>query len=85
MILCKECKKCGKCGKPYSENSNYAEQCKDFEKKKLTVFAKIKQMNIDEMVDFFIKERLCDAMDICTDRNECKGCFKEMLEREAEE
>ena len=48
----------------------------------MRVYEKFKQMSIDEMVDFFIKNRLCDAMDICTDEEECKKCFRGMLEEE---
>lgn len=51
-MICSQCKKCGECGKPYSSNSNYAERCKDFEKKKITNFERIKQMSVDEMAYF---------------------------------
>ena len=51
MLLCKECKKCGMCGKPYGQNSNYAEKCKDFEKKKMTKFERLKSLTLDEFVD----------------------------------
>lgn len=53
-MICNQCNKCGKCGKPYSSNSTYAEICKDFEKKKMTNFEKIKAMTIEEMEIFII-------------------------------
>lgn len=55
-MICSQCKKCGECGKPYSANSNYAEKCKDFEKKKITNFERIKQMSVEELADMLTVE-----------------------------
>lgn len=51
-MICSQCKKCGECGKPYSANSNYAERCNDFEKKKITNFERIKNMSVEDMAYF---------------------------------
>lgn len=59
--------------KPYSSNSNYAERCKDFEKKKITNFEKIKQMSVEDMALML----MCPA-EYDTDFNKkskCKGSF----------
>lgn len=56
MKLCMQCKKCGECGKPYSASSNYAEKCKDFEKRKITNFENIKKMGFDELADMLVVE-----------------------------
>lgn len=61
MKLCKDCVKCGNCGKLYSRMSNYAEECKDFQEKKITNFERIKAMSVDEMANFlmdFVTEAL---------------------------
>lgn len=55
-MICSQCKKCGECSKPYSANSNYAEKCKDFEKKKITNFERIKQMSVEELADMLTVE-----------------------------
>ncbi len=73
--------------KPYSSNSNYAERCKDFEKKKITNFERIKQMSVEDMANF-----LCDATSECifcpvTNCESAINCYKNTLhwlESEAE-
>ena len=87
MILCKQCKKCEKCCKPYSPNSNYAEVCEDFEKKKMTNYEKIKQMSIDDMARFFDKIFDChncpnDTYSCGSNGNVCTKQIKEWLESE---
>ena len=53
-MICNQCNKCEKCGKPYSSNSTYAEICKDFEKKKMTYYERIKSMTIEELANLII-------------------------------
>ena len=99
MKLCKQCKKCGKCKKPYSEMSNYAERCKEFEEIKQTNYDCIKAMSVDEMADVILNsnDEICFAK--CKaetgngysckfgdnlDISNCKNCMKEWLESDVE-
>ncbi len=91
-MICSQCQKCGKCGKPYSSNSNYAERCKDFQKKKITNFEKIKSMTIDEMTEQLFFIFACDnGCPVKKDINYdclftgCKIGIKKWLESEAVE
>lgn len=89
-MICSQCKKCGECGKPYSANSNYAEKCKDFEKKKITNFERIKQMSIEEMADYIACRMCCSTCPIkpvCIHDHVigCRNVFRKWLESEAEE
>lgn len=40
------------CGKPYNQNSNYAEVCEDFEKRKMTNFENLS--DIRKLANFFL-------------------------------
>ena len=91
-MICRQCKKCGECGKPYGSNSTYAEICKDFEKKKMTNFEKIKAMTINEMarstIPFFqcpydTPYNGCEMGKQFDD--DCIKCTKHWLESEVEE
>lgn len=89
-MICCQCKKCGECGKTYSSNSTYAEICKDFEKKKMTNFEKIKQMSVDEMAQnnmggFLGCPYLCSPDIDCNEDKNCIYCVKHWLESEVEE
>ena len=90
-MICSQCKKCGECGKPYSANSNYAERCNDFEKKKITNFERIKNMSVEEMVKTIDDYRYFLACDLCVffgdncPNNSCTVGIKLWLESEAEE
>ena len=86
MIVCNQCKKCGKCGKPYGRNSNYAEKCKDFEKKKTTNFENLS--DIKKLAKFFSRIADCSACplkDKCVanpTRDDCTKLFTKWLESE---
>ena len=99
-IICNQCKKCGECGKPYSSNSTYAEICKDFEKKKMTNYEKIKSMSVEDMAEMFLDEsenhytycNHCSHQSFyaphCTSNNlriDCVYAVKKWLESEVEE
>lgn len=86
-MICCQCKKCGECGKPYSSNSTYAEICKDFEKKKMTNFEKIKSMSVDEMAECILDEfRIaCDNCECRNNYNDCKFCIQSYLKSEVVE
>ncbi len=96
MKLCKQCKKCGKCKKPYSEMSNYAERCKEFEEIKQTNYDCIKAMSVDELADviYDLPDKIC--LQNCRNKFECpcgenldisncKNCMKQWLESEVSE
>ena len=81
MKLCKDCVKCGNCGKPYSRMSNYAEECKDFQEKKITNFERIKAMSVDEFVNWV----LVDSDDIARGYTDSFIGLKKYLESEVQE
>ena len=93
MKLCKDCKNHGSCKKPYSSNSNYAERCKNFDKKHITNFEKIKKMSIEEMAQSDMEIFTCPYTLVdetygfmCKEFNDdCTSCIKHWLESEAEE
>ena len=91
-MICNHCNKCEKCGKPYSSNSTYAEICKDFEKKKMTNYEKIKQMSVEEMARSAIPFFQCpyDTPYVGCEMgkkfdDDCIKCTKHWLESEAVE
>ena len=95
MKLCKDCKNYGSCKKPYSSNSNYAERCKNFDKKHITNFEKIKKMSIEEMAQFLFVHEFSKCYDCGYYQMHCSGKYfddiccsmgiKHWLESEAEE
>lgn len=103
MKLCRECKNRGKKSrcKYYTEISNYAEECKDFEEKKQTNADRIRSMSSEELAEFIINncdnpisEKNEDMCDYCEkyedeatecDREGCKKAIVKWLQSEVKE
>ena len=91
MKLCGNCKNRGKKSRCdlYTEVSNYAEKCKDFEEKKPTNADRIRSMSDEELVEFFLEKMDCAACpaseDVACEHDRCLEYIKEWLQSEVEE
>lgn len=95
MKICGKCRHYGKCDKKdtHCYNSNYAEQCGNFELPPITNYERIKQMSVEELARFIntVENSPCYA---CMDKgcngdssnaNKCVDGIKKWLESEAAE
>lgn len=67
MKLCKDCRNRGKkrnC-KFYTDVSNYAERCKDFEEIKLTNADRVRSMSDEELAQMITSGELCAICPFC--------------------
>lgn len=95
MKLCKDCRNKGKKRMCEFQTaiSSYAEMCKDFEPKRPTNADRIRFMSDEELAELL--DDICTngilaidsnmPCDCCTEKTECKDCWKEWLRSETEE
>lgn len=78
MKLCRECKNRGKKSrcKYYTEISNYAEECKDFEEKKQTNADRIRSMSDEELAKLITSGEMCAICPFCQYYG-TKDCYME--------